>query len=147
MKAILITATVLLLVGVAARSNFAGLHANLPDGPQAFDEIPPIEVPANLGQSDEVGSDFKLVLLALLPHGFETSEMQLDAGEYFFIIGNRTGLKEINVSFDREGQTRIGEAAVGGRQRDWKQRFKLTPGTYIVSASGNPEWTCRILVK
>ena len=138
MKVLLIAAAVLLLVGVAAKSHF---------GTSAASEIPPVEIPANLAQSDEVGPDFKLVLLALLPHGFETSEMDLVAGEYVIIIGNRTGLKEIDVRIDREGKVRVGEATLGGRQRDWKQRIKLTPGNYLVTANGNPEWTCRIEVK
>ena len=147
MKTILITATVLLLVGVAAKSHFAGRNVTAADKfPAAAEAIPPVAIP-NLGQSDEVGPDFKLVLLALLPHGFETTEMQLEAGEYMFIIGNRTGMKEVDVRLNREGKGRVGEATVGGRKRNWKQRFKLTPGNYIVSANDNPEWTCRIEVR
>jgi hypothetical protein len=138
MKALLIAAAVLLLVGVGAKSRFETSAAG---------EIPPVEIPSNLAQSDEVAPDFKLVLLALLPHGFETSEMELVAGEYTFIIGNRTGLKEVDLRLDREGQQRISAATLGGRQRDWKQRLKLTAGTYIVSANNNPEWTCRVEVK
>ena len=138
MKALLIAAAVLLLVGVAAKSHFETSAAS---------EIPPVEIPSNLAQSDEVGPEFKLVLLALLPHGFETSEINLVAGEYVLIIGNRTGLREVDVRIDREGKERLGEATVGGRQRDWKQRIKLTPGTYIVGANDNPEWSCRIEVK
>jgi hypothetical protein len=148
MKVVLIAATVLLLVGVAATSQLAELKATAADEPQAAsNKIPPVDIPSNLGQSDEVGPEFKLVLLALLPHGFETTEMQLNAGEYTFIIGNRTGLWEVDVRVHREGEGRVGEATVGGRKRNWKQRFKLTPGNYIVSANDNPNWTCRIEVR
>lgn len=148
MKAILIAAAVLLLVGVAAQSHFAGRHITAAEKPPAAeDAIPPVSIPSTPTQFDEVGPDFKLVLLALLPHGFETSELQLEAGEHLFIIGNRTGLKEVDVRLDREGKGRVGEATVGGRQRNWKQRFKLTPGNYIVSANDNPEWSCRIVVR
>ena len=147
MKVVLITAAVLLLVGVAAKSHFAGRNIAAPEFPAAAESIPPVDIPSNLAQPDEVGPDFKLVLLALLPHGFETTEMQLEAGEYMFIIGNRTGMKEVEVRLDREGSGRVAEATVGGRKRNWKQRFKLTPGTYIVSANEVPEWTCRIEVR
>jgi hypothetical protein len=115
--------------------------------PAAAEAIPPVDIPSSLAQPDEVGPDFKLLLLALLPHGFETNEMQLEAGEYFFIIANRTGLREVDVRLDREGKGRVGEATVGGRKRSWKQRFKLTPGNYIVSANDNPNWICRIEVR
>ena len=148
MKALLITAAVLLLVGVAAKSHLAGRHANAVDGSQAAsEEIPPVEIPSNMVQSDEVGPEFKLILLALLPHGFETTEMQLDAGEYRFIIGNRTGLKEVKVRMEREGQEQVAAATLGGRQRDLKQRLNLTPGNYLISAGDNPDWTCRISVR
>ncbi len=147
MKALLIAAAVLLLVGVAAKSHLAVRNATAADeAPGASKEIPPVDIPSNLGQSDEVGPEFKLVLLALLPHGFETSEMQLDAGEYRFIVGNRTGLKEVNVRIDHEGQ-QLAAATVGGRPRDLKQRLRLTPGNYLISADDNPDWTCRIVVR
>ena len=127
MKALLLTTAILLLVAVTAKS--------------------PVNVPQNLSQSAEVGPEFKLVLLALLPHGFETNEMQLDAGEYMFIVGNRTGLKEVNIRFGREGEKPLATPTLGGRSRDWKQRLKLTPGDYVISASENPDWTCRIIVR
>ena len=148
MKAVLIAAAVLLLVGVAAQFHFAGRNANAVDGlPAVAEVIPPVDIPSSLVQSDEVGPDFKLVLLALLPHGFETNELQLDAGEYRFIIGNRTGLKEVNVRIEREGQEQLAAATLGGRQRDLKQRLNLTPGNYLISAGDNPDWTCRIVVR
>jgi hypothetical protein len=148
MKSVLITAAVLLLVGLVAKSHLAGRHLNAAEKPPvAEDVIPPVDIPAHLGQFDEVGPDFKLLLLALLPHGFETSEMQLDAGDYLFIVGNRTGLKEVDVRVDREGKERLAAGTVGGRSRNWKQRLKLTPGSYVVSADGNPEWSCRLVVR
>lgn len=148
MKTIIISAVVLLLVGVAAKSHFAERTVTAVDQvPTAAEAIPPVEISSNLAQPDEVGPDFKLVLLALLPHGFETTEMQLEAGDYMFVIGNRTGMREVDVRLDREGKGRVGAATVGGRKRNWKQRFKLTPGNYIVSANDNPDWTCRIEVR
>jgi hypothetical protein len=147
MKAALIFAAVLLLVVVATTSNFARRGAKIEVvAPVAANAIPPVDIPSSLAQSGEAGPEVKLVLLALLPHGFENTEMHLDAGDYVFIIGNRTGLREVDVRVDREGKERVASAAVGGRKRDWKQRLKLTPGTYVVTANDNPDWTCRIVV-
>jgi len=72
--------------------------------------------------------------------------MQLDVGEYLLIIGNRTGLKEVSIRLDRKGNERVAATAMGGRQRDWKKRLKLTAGTYFVTANDNPTWTCQIVV-
>jgi hypothetical protein len=148
MKAALIVVAVSLLVVIATKTQFAGHSPEAVKAPRATtDAIPPVELPSSLGQSDEAGPEIKLVLLALLPHGFETNEMQLESGDYLLIIGNRTGLREVNVRLDREGKERVAAAAAGGRQREWKKRVKLTPGNYIVTANDNPEWTCRIVVR
>jgi hypothetical protein len=143
MKTPLYLAVVVLLVVVVTGSHLMGHTAEIEDAGNA---IAPVEISSIKGQSNEAGSDVKLVLLALRPEGFESSDMQLDPGEYLLIIGNRTGLKEVNVRLEREGDGRIAAAAVGGRQRDWKKRLKLTPGTYVVTANENPDWICRITV-
>jgi hypothetical protein len=146
MKAALILAAVFLLVVVGATSNLARRGANAEDVVLTANAIPPVGIPASLAQSGEAGPEVKLVLLALLPEGFDSTEIQLEAGDYLFIIGNRTGLKEVNVRLEREGNGRVAAARVGGRRSDWKQRLKLTPGTYLVTAADNPDWTCRIVV-
>jgi hypothetical protein len=147
MKAALILAAVLLLVVVASTSNLARRDAKVDDvALGAANAIPPVDIPASLVQAGEAGAEVKLVLLALLPEGFDSTEIQLEPGDYLFIIGNRTGLKEVDVRLEREGKERVAAAMVGGRRRDWKQRLKLTPGTYLVTAADNPDWTCRIVV-
>ena len=143
MKTILIVAAVLLLVVGAAKSHFIARTAGVE---HVADAIAPIAIPASLEQSGEAGPEVKLALLALLPEGFESSELQLETGDYLFIIGNRTGLTEVDVRLEREGHERLAEATVGGRQRDMKKRLKLTRGTYVLTANDNPDWTCRITV-
>lgn len=143
MKVVLILASVLLLVVAANSTRFIGRTAELDTVNTA---IAPVTIPSNLDQSDEAGPQVKLVLLALWPEGFETNEMQLEPGEYLFMIGNRTGLKEVNVSLQRDGRERLAAATIGGRQRDLKQRLSLTPGIYVVTANDNPNWICRITV-
>jgi hypothetical protein len=144
MKAVLILTALLVLVGVAINARYLRSSAEVEATATA---IAPIAIPPVLGQSDEAGSEVKLVLLALMREGFDSSEMQLDPGEYLLIIGNRTGLKEVRVRLEREGNGRVAEATLGGRQRDWKQRLRLTAGTHVVTANDNPDWTCRITVR
>jgi hypothetical protein len=141
MKPVLILVAILLVAVAAANARYLGRSTEI-----ASNAIAPVTVPSQLAQSDEAGPEVKLLLLALLPEGFDTKEMQLAAGDYVFIIGNRTGLREISVRLDREGLGRVGAATLGGRQRNWKQRMRLTTGTYTVTANDNPDWTCRIIV-
>jgi hypothetical protein len=143
MKTPMYLAAFVLLVVTATSSHLMGRIAEVEDASNA---IAPVEIPSIQGQSDEAGPEVKLVLLALQPEGFDSREMQLDPGEYLLIIGNRTGLREVSVRVEREGNGHVAAAAVGGRQRDFKKRFKLTRGTYVVIANDNPDWICRITV-
>ena len=143
MKTIVFVAAVLLLAVGAAKSQFIGRIAGVE---QVADAIAPVAIPASIEQSQEAGPEVKLVLLALKPEGFEANEMQLEPGEHLFIIGNRTGLREVSMRLERQGSGRVAEAAVGGRPRDWKTRLRLTPGTYVLTANDNPDWICRIVV-
>ena len=143
MKALLILIAVVLLIVAGANSQLIGRYAEIENSATA---IAPVNIPESMDQSGEAGPEVKLVLLALLPEGFESSELQLAPGDYIFIIGNRTGLSDVSVRLDREGAGRVAAVTLGGRQRDWKQRMKLTTGTYLVTANDNPVWTCRITV-
>ncbi len=91
--------------------------------------------------------DIKVVLFTLRAEGFEPEEMQLSAGEYFLIVRNRSGLDEFNVRLLRENGENLREARVRGHRRDWKQRLRLTPGTYLFTETNHPDWTCRITVR
>lgn len=142
MKLVLILGTVVLVV-VVTNAQFIKSSADVESMANA---IAPVTVPSLLDQSQEAGPEVRLILLALRPEGFETNEMQLEPGEHLFIIGNRTGLREVKMRLEREGNGRVAEAQVGGRQRDWKKRLQLTPGTYLLTANNNPDWTCRIVV-
>ena len=143
MRLLIIVAAVVLLVLAGANSRLIGRYAESKD---VANTIPAVHVPAILDQTGEAGPEVKLVLLALLPEGFDPREMQLAPGDYVFIVGNRTGLREINIRLDREGVARVAVATLAGRQKDWKQRMRLTTGTYLITANDNPEWSCRIVV-
>ena len=68
MKPILIVVAVLLVVAVTTKSHFAGLGGTVDN---ALNAIPPVSIPSILDQSEDAGSELKLVLLALMPEGFE----------------------------------------------------------------------------
>ena len=143
MKTVLILAAVVLLVVAVSNAQFIRRYTALETAANA---IAPVAIPSSLNQSQEAGPEVKLILIALRPEGFDAREMQLEPGEYLFIIGNRTGLQNVNVRLDRDGNERIDAASVGGRQRDWKKRLKLARGVYVLTANDNPDWICRIVV-
>jgi hypothetical protein len=145
MKTALIFSAVL-LVAIAASAAHLSRPSKVENTPasNAASSVP-VDPPA-MAQSGESEPSIKLVLLELRPEGFEPNEIQLQAGEYMWMIRNRTGLDEVKLSLNRAGNERVTTATAHSRLRDWKQRMKLTPGTYVFSAPGYPDWTCRVVV-
>ncbi len=146
--------TAILVAITASASHFAARNAREKKLPTASTtstslkegHVPNLSVSRAVGSTDEAPSDIRVVLLALRSEGFEPQEIQLAAGEYLFVVRNRTGLDEVNVRLLREANQQLATAKVRARQRDWKQRLQLTPGTYVLTESGHPEWSCRIVV-
>jgi hypothetical protein len=105
-----------------------------------------IELIATAPADDEAPSDIKVVLLTLRSEGFDPAEMQLPAGEYLLVVRNRTGLDEVDVRLVHEDGHNLDQAKVGARQKDWKQRLKLTPGTYLINEANHSDWNLRLVV-
>lgn len=144
MKVNLISVAILLVVAASTASQFAGRSAKLTEHaliPALLNSSRPVD------QTEEANRDIKVVLLTLRPEGFEPQEMQLSAGEYLLIAKNRTGLDELNLRLARDNGEHVSQAKVGARRKDWKQRLKLSPGTYRLTESSHPEWSCRIVVE
>ena len=142
MKAVLVL-VVTLVVLASAVSHYAGRGTT---GSQQPSLTAPDSSSAPTAQSDEASPDIKVVLVNLRPEGCEPEELQLTAGEYLFIVRNRSGLEEVNLRLIRENQ-QLADGKIPAQRKDWKQRLKLTPGTYQLTESTQPEWTCRIVVE
>jgi hypothetical protein len=156
-KALLLSAAILALAIGSTTTHFARRKAKAEEPTPAATTTPATPQSASLeeaplSQSDqarsdsEASSDIKVVLLALRPEGFEPETLELPAGEYLFVIRNRSGLDEINLRLTRGDTEHFREGRVPGRRRDWKQRVQLSAGTYRVTETGHQNWTCRIVV-
>ena len=144
---LVLSLTALLVVGATA-SGLAGrvkISHNTPASTVTPVAIDPIPIQEKL--ADEAPSDIQVVLLALRTEGFEPTEVNLSAGEYLFVVRNRSGLDEVDLRLVRENGEHLGQSKVHARRSDWKQRMKLTPGVYLLSETGHPEWTCRVVVE
>jgi len=77
--------------------------------------------------------------------GFAPNEITRPAGDYFFAIGNLSGVKEVTFRLDREHGERLKEVNAK-REKPLKQIVHLTPGTYLLTEANHPEWVCRITI-
>lgn len=98
---------------------------------------------ATLATSEEDGKGF---WLTIRPTGFETREMTLDAGDYFVVIQNATGLDRFALRIQREGGETIHEVRLPRFRKYWKHDVHLAHGRYLVSEIDHPTWSCVITV-
>jgi hypothetical protein len=68
-------------------------------------------------------------------------------GDYIFSVSNQSGVAEINLRFDREQGGQLQTARIKGERLRWRQKIRLTAGTYLMSEASHPDWVCRIVIK
>lgn len=112
-----------------------------------------ISRPANVSQpfaaqsSEKANGPDGVIQLLLRPEGFDSESLAIAKGSYVLILLNRTGLEDLSLQVSR---------VVGNGEKpkdivfDSKKKYRidslidLTPGDYVVSVQGHPEWSCRI---
>lgn len=97
-------------------------------------------------QAESDARDTKAILLTIRPTGFEPKEITVAHGKYLLVVRNRTGLDQFAFQLDRDQGARIYEAHPPRLKRDDKHLFDLNPGSYVLTETTHPEWTCRITV-
>lgn len=78
--------------------------------------------------------------------GFEPAAATVSAGKCFITIRNMTGTDSINLTISsKQGQTLLAEKTQKERRR-WDKLLDLTPGDYVISAEGNPDWVYALTI-
>ena len=85
-------------------------------------------------------------LVTVTPTGFEPSELTRPKGRFLLAIDNQSGLDEVEFYFERENAGRV-NVPLGRRGKiAWREIVDLTPGTYILRATHDESWRCRITI-
>lgn len=92
-------------------------------------------------------ADEKGIWVLIRPEGFAVQEWNLAAGDYFVVVQNASGLKELSITIERLDGTRVQDVQFDATKKLWKQNLQLTTGTYVVRENNHPEWTARITVE
>src|SRR6266542_2598897 len=86
----------------------------------------------------------RVLVLVIRPQGFQPARVTLPASRIFFSVHNRTGLHETALQLDREAGDRLKTVPLMKSKLAWRETVDLTPGVYVLSVQGRPQWTCRI---
>ena len=88
----------------------------------------------------------RVLVLVIRPQGFQPARVTLPASRIFFSVHNRTGLHETALQLDREAGDRLKTVPLMKSKLAWRETVDLTPGVYVLSVQGRPQWTCRITI-
>jgi len=85
-------------------------------------------------------------LITVTPTGFEPSEITRPKGRFLFAIDNRSGLDEVEFYFQRETGARVNVPLSRRGKLAWREIVDLPPGTFILRATNDESWHCRITI-
>jgi hypothetical protein len=115
--------------------------------PASQASVAPQQIAARTGAVDAPQG---VIQLLLRPEGFDSKTLAIAKGRYILILLNRTGLENLALQVSR---------IVGNGEKpkdimfDSKKKYRidslidLTPGDYVVTVQGHPEWVCRITTR
>jgi hypothetical protein len=85
-------------------------------------------------------------LITVTPTGFEPSELTRPKGRFLLAIDNQSGLDEVEFYFEREASGRVNVPLSRRGKIAWREIVDLTPGSYILRATNDESWHCRITI-
>jgi hypothetical protein len=114
---------------------------------------PVFAVPAQTRSHDPAKAE--VLTLPVLPEGFASEKVTVDAGLYWIDVLNRTSVRGLRIEIDRMPGSSLLDIplkreAEGQEDRDRSRFLKminLTAGTYRVRVAGHPSWICAIIVR
>jgi len=85
-------------------------------------------------------------LITVTPIGFEPAELTRPKGRFLLAIDNQSGLEEVEFYFERETTGRVNVPLSRRGKIAWREIVDLAPGTYILRATNDESWRCRITI-
>jgi hypothetical protein len=101
-------------------------------------------LPAEATTIVAVQTTIQAELITITPVGFEPVEITRPHGRFLFAIDNRSGLNEIDLYLERETGGRVNVPLSRRGRLAWREEIDLPPGTYILRATNDESWRCRI---
>lgn len=86
-----------------------------------------------------------VLLVSLLPTGFEPSEVSHPAGKFLFGVNNRTGLPDLRFQLTNDAGKPVGEKRME-KEKTWRKVIEPTPGRYVLRVVGHPSWVCEVVI-
>lgn len=102
--------------------------------------------PTEAAVADGPQAPVQAELITITPTGFEPAELTRRQGRFLLAIDNQSGLDEVQFYFEREAGGRVNVPLSRRGKLAWREVIDLTPGTYILRATNDENWRCRIRI-
>jgi hypothetical protein len=86
-----------------------------------------------------------VLMVSLLPTGFEPSELTHPAGKILLGVNNRTGLSDLRFQLTDENGRPVGEKRMV-KEKIWRKVIEPKPGRYMLRVLGHPSWFCDVII-
>jgi hypothetical protein len=141
---IMLSTITVYVVGAYNRDSTARPDTNQHQAALVSIQPPPAPRSAKAAQSDE---DLKAIALTLYRQGFEMREITRPGGRFLLEIINRSGLASLSLSLSRQNGVVARQVQLLAEQPQWGDIIDLSPGEYVLSVDGRPEWNCKIIIR
>lgn len=86
-----------------------------------------------------------VLLVSLLPTGFEPSEVTHPRGKFLFGVNNRTGLDDLRFQLTDDSGGPVGEKRMV-KEKIWRKLIEPKPGRYVLRVVDHPSWLCEVTI-
>jgi hypothetical protein len=91
-------------------------------------------------------STLEVELLTLRPAGCEPAEIVRPKDAFVLFIDDRSGKENSSLILQRVNGERLRAVNVNRKKSEWNDVLDLSPGTYVLQDTNNPELRCQITI-
>jgi hypothetical protein len=105
-----------------------------------------------LGQQATIGQlatpkRVDVVMVEMSPYGFSPAKITHLANQHFLFVRNVSGLAQSSLVLKDQNAAVWGQAAPTFANPHWRQLLNLPAGTYTLSETNHPTWSCTITLQ
>jgi hypothetical protein len=97
-------------------------------------------IPNSLKSANRV----EVVVVTVLPTGFEPNEIKRGPGKFLLAVDNRSNLRDLKLRLEDESGNVRHEHRIHGGKLDSREPLDLPTGRYLLKVINQKEWVCRI---
>lgn len=96
--------------------------------------------------ADGPSRKLEVELITLRPAGCEPAEIVRPKGAFVLFLDDRSGKENSSLALQRLNGERLRAVNINRKKSEWHDLVDLSPGTYVLQHTHNPELRCQITI-